>query len=149
MRLLRNLAPDAQPDAYDVIGVDPAAPTADIKKRYWRLSLMIHPDKCSHALANEAFQAVSKAARVLQDVGGRQELDAAREDAELKKLAEQVGGGVRVGWRGGWWTCVVSVAHEAGAGAGVQGCRGWVALVLHVVRVSHSLLPHELHTGAY
>ncbi len=121
MRLLRNLAPDAQPDAYDVIGVDPAAPTADIKKRYWRLSLMIHPDKCSHALANEAFQAVSKAAKVLQDVGGRKELDAAREDAELKKLAEQVGGG--------------------------QGL-GLVGPALHVMHVMHSLLLLELQASA-
>ena len=38
----------------------------DIKKRYWRLSLLIHPDKCDHAQALEAFQAVTRAAKELQ-----------------------------------------------------------------------------------
>lgn len=37
-----------QPDAYAVLGVGPDASGADIKKRYMRLSLLIHPDKCMH-----------------------------------------------------------------------------------------------------
>jgi hypothetical protein len=125
VRLLRNLPPDAQPDAYDVIGVAPTTPTADVKKRYWKLSLMIHPDKCSHALAHDAFQAVSKAAKVLQDVGERKALDAAREDAELRKLAEQVGRqeaelGAREAGRG---------PRQCGS-AGVCGCV-WLARAAH------------------
>ena len=53
-------------DAYDVLGVAPDAGAADVKKRYWRLSLLVHPDKCGHARANNAFQAVSTAAKELQ-----------------------------------------------------------------------------------
>lgn len=56
----------AEPDAYAVVGVEPDAKAADIKKRYWRLSLLIHPDKCDHPRANDAFQAVSRAAKDLQ-----------------------------------------------------------------------------------
>jgi curved DNA-binding protein CbpA len=41
-------------------------PAGEIKKRYWRLSLLIHPDKCDHPQANDAFQAVTAAAKELQ-----------------------------------------------------------------------------------
>ena len=53
-------------DAYQVAGVESDAKAADIKKRYWRLSLMIHPDKCDHPRAQDAFHAVSQAAKDLQ-----------------------------------------------------------------------------------
>jgi hypothetical protein len=48
----------------------PRLPAGEVKKRYWRLSLLIHPDKCSHPRAHDAFQAVTAAAKELQ-VGGR------------------------------------------------------------------------------
>lgn len=69
-------APEA--DAYAVLGVEPSTPSADIRKRYWRLSLLVHPDKCDHAGAAEAFAAVSKAAKTLQDTDKRRALDASR-----------------------------------------------------------------------
>ena len=53
-------------DPYEVLGVEPTASSAQIKKQYWRLSLLIHPDKCSHPRANDAFQAVSKVSKELQ-----------------------------------------------------------------------------------
>lgn len=53
-------------NAYELVGVSSDAPSADIKKRYWKLSLMIHPDKCNHAKADDAFQALSQAAKDLQ-----------------------------------------------------------------------------------
>lgn len=60
------------PDAYKVLGVDTSTPSAEVKKRYMRLSLLIHPDKCKHKDAHEAFQAVAKAAKTLQDSSARQ-----------------------------------------------------------------------------
>jgi len=75
------------PDPYAVLGVEATADTAAIRKVYWRLSLLVHPDKCSHASAHEAFQAVSKAAKLLQDEAGRRAHDAAAEDAALRKAA--------------------------------------------------------------
>ena len=57
---------DSAADAYEVVGLEPSAKASEIKKRYWRLSLLIHPDKCSHPRAHDAFQAVSKAAKQLQ-----------------------------------------------------------------------------------
>ncbi|GIL65882.1 hypothetical protein Vafri_19522 [Volvox africanus] len=74
-------------DAYSVLGVSPSASAGDVKKRYMRLSLLIHPDKCSHPLAHEAFQAVAASAKVLQDSGTRSALDERRADAELRRRA--------------------------------------------------------------
>jgi hypothetical protein len=35
--------------------------------RYWKLSLLVHPDKCTHPRAHEAFTALNKAFKDLQD----------------------------------------------------------------------------------
>ncbi|GIL91130.1 hypothetical protein Vretimale_9578 [Volvox reticuliferus] len=75
-------------DAYSVLGVSPSTSVGDVKKRYMRLSLLIHPDKCSHPLAHEAFQAVAASAKVLQDSEARSALDERRADAELRRRAE-------------------------------------------------------------
>lgn len=75
------------PDPYAILGVDSSADAAVVRKAYWRLSLLVHPDKCAHPSAQEAFQAVSKAAQLLQDAGARAAHDAAAEDAELRKVA--------------------------------------------------------------
>ena len=53
-------------DPYEVLGVPHDAAAGAVKKRYWRLSLMIHPDKCRHQRAAEAFQASAAAAKMLQ-----------------------------------------------------------------------------------
>jgi curved DNA-binding protein CbpA len=79
----------APADAYLLLGVDPTAPVGEIKKRYWRLSLLIHPDKCNHPNAAVAFQAVATAAQTLQDAAGRAEVDKRREEEELRKFTEE------------------------------------------------------------
>ena len=77
------------PDAYAVLGVDPTTPVSDIKKRYWRLSLLIHPDKCPHPDANTAFKAVSIAAQTLQDSLKRAEVDKRRENEEMHRFTRE------------------------------------------------------------
>ena len=64
--LRRLLGAPKEADAYAVMGLEPDAKGADVKRRYMRLSLLIHPDKCSHPQAQHAFQAVSKASKELQ-----------------------------------------------------------------------------------
>lgn len=75
-------------DPYELLGVERGTDAGACRKAYWRLSLLVHPDKCVHPGAAEAFQAVSKAATLLQDAGARAAHDAAVEDAALRRRAE-------------------------------------------------------------
>lgn len=60
---------------YDVLGVNNNMSAENMKKRYWKLSLMVHPDKCSHPQAQQAFVKLNKAFKDLQDPAKRKALD--------------------------------------------------------------------------
>ncbi|KFM26150.1 Protein CAJ1 [Auxenochlorella protothecoides] len=75
-------------DPYEVLGLGPEATPAEVKRRYMRTSLLIHPDKCDHPGAADAFQAVARAAKELQDLGLRAAVDARREEAALRREFE-------------------------------------------------------------
>ncbi|KAK6939775.1 DnaJ domain [Dillenia turbinata] len=60
---------------YDVLGVNHNMSTDNIKKKYWKLSLLVHPDKCSHPQAHQAFIILNKAFKDLQDPDKRKVLD--------------------------------------------------------------------------
>eukprot|EP00899_Mesostigma_viride_P025454 jgi/Mesvir1/6093/Mv00810-RA.1 len=75
-------------DAYDILGVEPNAAPGVVKKRFWKLSLLVHPDKCSHPKAGDAFGIVDKAAKELMDAGKRAALDGRREDEKLRQQFE-------------------------------------------------------------
>lgn len=76
---------DAVGDAlYDVVGVNRNMSADNIKKRYWKLSLLVHPDKCSHPQAHQAFVKLNKAFKDLQDPEKRKLLD-----DEIKRKEEQ------------------------------------------------------------
>jgi len=51
----------AAADSFQVLGVDPDATTKQVVKRYLKLSLLIHPDKCRLANAAKAFTVLNKA----------------------------------------------------------------------------------------
>jgi DnaJ family protein C protein 8 len=46
---------------FEVLQLPHTATEEDIKGRYRRISALVHPDKCAHAAANDAFQAVKAA----------------------------------------------------------------------------------------
>ena len=68
-------------DAFDVLGVAPDASAAAIRKAFWRLSLLVHPDKCDHPDAPLAFDVVKKASEALGDAETRAALEAKRAEA--------------------------------------------------------------------
>mmetsp|Transcript_18957 Transcript_18957/g.44144 ORF Transcript_18957/g.44144 Transcript_18957/m.44144 type:complete len:279 (-) Transcript_18957:79-915(-) len=47
--------------AFQILQVSPEASDNDITKQYRKLSILIHPDKCKHEKAAEAFQVLAKA----------------------------------------------------------------------------------------
>ncbi|TFK33240.1 hypothetical protein BDQ12DRAFT_769070 [Crucibulum laeve] len=61
---------------YDILDIEEAATADGIKKKYRQISLFIHPDKCPHARAPEAFDILKKAESELSDEKKREELDA-------------------------------------------------------------------------
>ncbi|TXG49158.1 hypothetical protein EZV62_025033 [Acer yangbiense] len=71
---------------YDVLGANEKMTADNIKKRYWKLSLLVHPDKCTHPQANQAFVILNKAFKELQDPEKRKALD---EKIKLKEEQEQ------------------------------------------------------------
>ncbi|XP_024395258.1 uncharacterized protein [Physcomitrium patens] len=68
-------------NAYDVLGVKADVEPTVLKKKYWKLSLLVHPDKCPHPQAHEAFMALNKAFKDLQDPTKKAEID--------RKVAEE------------------------------------------------------------
>jgi len=78
------------PNPYKVLGIDQDSSASDIKKRYWKLSLLIHPDKCSHVSAGAAFKALSFAASQLQDSSKRKEIDEQIERDEDMEIAREL-----------------------------------------------------------
>ncbi|XP_051139807.1 uncharacterized protein LOC127257431 [Andrographis paniculata] len=60
---------------YDILGVNNKMSVENMKKRYWKLSLMVHPDKCSHPQAHQAFVKLNKAFKDLQDPDKKKALD--------------------------------------------------------------------------
>ncbi|KAF8969208.1 DnaJ-domain-containing protein [Flammula alnicola] len=63
-------------NAYDILDIDENATADEIKRKYRQISLFIHPDKCPHARAPEAFDILKKAESELSDKAQREELDA-------------------------------------------------------------------------
>ncbi|KAL5223151.1 hypothetical protein ABZP36_027864 [Zizania latifolia] len=71
---------------YDVVGVNWKMSSDNIKKRYWKLSLLVHPDKCPHPSAQEAFVKLNNAFKDLQDPEKRCVID---EKIKKKEEMEQ------------------------------------------------------------
>jgi DnaJ family protein C protein 8 len=76
-------------DAYAVMDLQPGVPESDIKKRYRERSLFIHPDKCQHPQAPDAFDRLKKAQTELMDEKARTRLDEAIADARMLLIRER------------------------------------------------------------
>lgn len=52
---------------YDILDVGPEAGEAEIKKKFRMISILVHPDKCKHERAADAFHALEQAYKTLMD----------------------------------------------------------------------------------
>jgi len=88
-RLLRPGATYFNLNPFDVLQIDPYASIDDIKRRYRKLSMYVHPDKNKDNLerAQLAFEAVNKAYKMLDDEKERKRcleiVDEAREKVDF------------------------------------------------------------------
>lgn len=78
------------PDAYQVLDVPVTATVPEVRKKFWRISLLVHPDKCPHEGAAAAFDAVKKAAETLMDATSRSDLDERNQKQAEVNLDRQV-----------------------------------------------------------
>jgi len=84
LRMLDAQAAGSAGDAYALLGVDEHASAGEVRKAFWRASLLMHPDKCAHPRAADAFAAITKAKDVLADASLRRALDDTRSEARLR-----------------------------------------------------------------
>ncbi|KAD6795453.1 hypothetical protein E3N88_06349 [Mikania micrantha] len=70
---------------YDIVGVNRNMAADSIKKRQAFLSLMVHPDKCPHPEAHQAFVKLNKAFKDLQDPVKRKAMDDKIDEKEEKE----------------------------------------------------------------
>ncbi|KAL8271005.1 hypothetical protein Esti_005073 [Eimeria stiedai] len=79
---------------FQVLLLTPDATENDIRRQYRKashtLSLLIHPDKCKHELAQEAFQIVNKAYEKVQEEGVRLRYEGVIEEAKKRVLKQRV-----------------------------------------------------------
>ncbi|KAG9457211.1 hypothetical protein H6P81_001719 [Aristolochia fimbriata] len=82
-------------NAFEHLNLPFGASPEDIKRQYRKLSLLVHPDKCKHPQAKEAFGALAKAQQLLLDPEERQyilnQVNAAKDElrAKRKKLLKK------------------------------------------------------------
>ena len=77
---------------YAVLGLSPEASSADVKRAYKSRCLKLHPDKCRHENAGEAFRALSHAYDTLRCPEGRAEYDGRDAARAAAKSASPKGG---------------------------------------------------------
>ncbi|MCO5601616.1 hypothetical protein L7F22_055739 [Adiantum nelumboides] len=83
----RIIAPDVG-NAYELMSLRVGASADLMKKRYWKLSLLVHPDKCTHPRAHEAFTALNQAFKDLQDPIKRTKIDQQIQEKETREEFE-------------------------------------------------------------
>ncbi|KAB1995151.1 hypothetical protein ES319_D13G142300v1 [Gossypium barbadense] len=94
---------------YDVIGANRNTTADNIKKKYWKLSLMVHPDKCPHPQAHQAFIILNKAFKELQDPDKRKALD---EKIKLKEEQEEFKAELRAMREAAQWRRLQGISME-------------------------------------
>lgn len=82
-----RLLSETSEDVLTVFKLPPYATEADVKKAFRKISLLIHPDKCSHPRAQEAFHIITKALEGANKIELREEYKAVV--AEAKRIVRE------------------------------------------------------------
>ncbi|CAM8949641.1 hypothetical protein QQ045_018240 [Rhodiola kirilowii] len=76
-------------NAFEYLNLPFDATLDDVKRQYRKLSLLVHPDKCKHPQAKDAFGALAKAQQLLLDTQEREyiisQVKAAKEELRAKR----------------------------------------------------------------
>ncbi|XP_043196378.1 dnaJ homolog subfamily C member 8-like isoform X2 [Amphibalanus amphitrite] len=85
-RLLRPGATYRNLNPFEVLQIDPDLPVQDLKKKYKRMSILVHPDKNpdDRERAQTAFDIINKAYKALEDENTRKKCMDVVEEAKFK-----------------------------------------------------------------
>ncbi|CAK9184668.1 unnamed protein product [Ilex paraguariensis] len=76
-------------NAFEYLNLPFDSSPEEVKKQYRKLSLLVHPDKCKHPQAKEAFGALAKAQQLLLDSQEREylisQVNSAKEELRAKR----------------------------------------------------------------
>ncbi|KAL1558273.1 J domain-containing protein spf31-like [Salvia divinorum] len=76
-------------NAFEYLNLPFTSSVDDVKRQYRKLSLLVHPDKCKHPQAKDAFGALAKAQQLLLDQQERDyilnQVNAARDELRAKR----------------------------------------------------------------
>uniref|UniRef100_A0A7N1A1Z7 J domain-containing protein n=1 Tax=Kalanchoe fedtschenkoi TaxID=63787 RepID=A0A7N1A1Z7_KALFE len=76
-------------NAFEYLNLPFDASVDDVRRQYRKLSLLVHPDKCKHPQAKDAFGALAKAQQLLLDPQEREyiisQVNAAKEELRAKR----------------------------------------------------------------
>lgn len=76
-------------NAFEYLNLPFDSSVDEVKRQYRKLSLLVHPDKCKHPQAKEAFGALAKAQQLLLDPQEREylvsQVNAAKEELKAKR----------------------------------------------------------------
>ncbi|KAF5175663.1 Dnaj-like protein, partial [Thalictrum thalictroides] len=76
-------------NAFEYLNLPFDSSPEDVKRQYRKLSLLVHPDKCKHPQAKEAFGALAKAQQLLLEPQEREyllsQVNAAKEELRSKR----------------------------------------------------------------
>merc|ERR1719420_1076670 len=79
---------------YEVLQISPEMPEEQVAKHYRKMSILIHPDKCKHEKAADAFQILADAFAKVKDPATKDKysgvIDSARERVLERRKAENV-----------------------------------------------------------
>ncbi|BFU20604.1 DnaJ domain containing protein [Entamoeba histolytica HM-1:IMSS-B] len=73
---------------FNVIGVLPEDDNDTIHKKYRKISLKCHPDRCHHPLSNAAISCLSKAIKAIEDEDQRKKYTDLMEQARIQLMTE-------------------------------------------------------------
>merc|ERR1719420_1968343 len=79
---------------YEVLQISPEMPEEQVAKHYRKMSILIHPDKCKHEKAADAFQVLADAFQQVKDPAMKEKysavIDSARERVTARRKAENL-----------------------------------------------------------
>jgi len=85
-KLIRRMISFKNP--FDVLHISKTETLENIQKKYKKLALIVHPDKCNHPRAEEAFHALKKALKLLENEENRKRYSELMDKAEARVLEE-------------------------------------------------------------